>query len=187
MPPPAYDVVPVIFAGEVAVLAGVLVARWRPGHRGAWLLVAMGFVTLLTLLSFSNHALPFTIGGLLVGTQNAVALHLLLALPDGALETRADRVLVGTVYGVTVASKVLPNLFLDCTNPFGLGCPGNLLAVGDDPDLVGAAGSRMGGSRCGGRGTGRSPVGGPVVGVGADASPGVVGALSGRRADARPH
>ena len=136
VPPPAYDVVPVIFAGGVSVLAGVLVGRWRPGHHGAWLLVATGVVTMLTLLSFSNRALPFTIGGLLVGTQNAVALHLLLTLPDGRLETRLDRALVAIVYGVTVASKVLPNLFLDCTNAFGLGCPGNLLAVRDDPDLV---------------------------------------------------
>ena len=136
VPPPAYDVVPVIFAGGLAVLAGVLVARWRPGHGGAWLLVAMGLITMLTLLSFSNHALPFTIGGLLVGAQNAVALHLLLTLPDGRLETRGDRALVALVYGVTVASKVLPNLFFDCTNAFGLGCPGNLLAVRADPDLV---------------------------------------------------
>lgn len=136
VPPPAHDVVPVIFAGAVAVLAGVLVGRWRPGHRGAWLLVAMGLVTMLTLLSFANHPLPFTIGGLLLGTQYAVALHLLLALPNGQVETRLDRVLVAVVYGVTVASTVLPNLFFDCTNPFGLGCPGNLLAVRDDPDLV---------------------------------------------------
>ncbi len=136
VPPPAYDVVPVLFAGGIAVLAGVLVGRWRPGHGGAWLLVAMGLVTMLTLLSFSTEALPFTVGGLLVGTQYAVALHLLLALPDGRLATRLDGALVAVAYVVTVASKVLPNLFLECTNPFGLGCPGNLLAVRDDPDLV---------------------------------------------------
>ncbi len=136
VPPPAYDVVPVLFAGGVAVLAGVLVGRWRPGNPSAWLLVAMGLVTMLALLAFSNHALPFTVGGLLAGTQIAVALQLLLALPDGHLETGLDRSLVALVYGTTVASKVLPNLFLDCTNPFGWGCPGNALLVRDDPDLV---------------------------------------------------
>ena len=136
VPPPAYDVVPVLFAGCVAVLAGVLVGRWRPGHRAAWLLVTIGMLTLLTLLMFSNRALPFTIGGLLAGAQLAVALHLMLSLPDGRLDMRVDQMLVGLVYAVTVASKVLPNLFLDCTNPFGFGCPGNLLLVRDEPEFV---------------------------------------------------
>jgi signal transduction histidine kinase len=96
----------------------------------------MGLITMLTLLGFSNHTLPFTVGGLLAGTQNAVALHLLLSLPDGQPQTRLDRSLVALVYAVTVGSKVLPNLFFDCTNPFGFGCPGNLLMVRDAPDLV---------------------------------------------------
>ncbi len=87
VPPPANDVVQVLFAGGVAVVAGVLVGRWRAGRRTAWQLVAMGLITMLTLLAFSNRALPFTLGGLLAGTQIAVALHLLLCLPDGELET----------------------------------------------------------------------------------------------------
>ena len=136
VPPPANEVVPVLFAGGVAVVAGVLVGRWRAGRRTAWQLVAMGLITMLTLLAFSNRALPFTVGALLAGTQIAVALHLLLCLPDGELETRLDRLLVALVYAVTAASKLLPNLFLDCTDPFGFGCPGNLLLVRDDPDLV---------------------------------------------------
>ncbi len=136
VPPPAYDVVPVLFAGGVAVLSGVLVGRWRPGHPGAWLLIAVGLLTLLTLLAFSNHAVLFTTGGLLAGTQVAPALHLLLALPDGGLEARMDRALVALGYGVAVASSVVPNLFLACSDPFGFGCPGNLVMVRDDPDLV---------------------------------------------------
>lgn len=136
VPPPAYEVVPVLFAGGVAMLGGVLVGRWRPGHGGAWLLVAIGLVTMLSLLGFSNLPLLFTVGGLLAGTQVAVVLHLMLALPEGRLERRTDRVLVGVVYAVTVASTVMPNLFLDCANAFGFGCPGNLLLIRDDPGLV---------------------------------------------------
>ncbi len=136
VPPPAYEVVPVLFAGAATAIGGVLVGRWRPGNRIAWMLVAIGLLMAVSLLAYANHAIPFTVGGVIAGTYYAVVIHLLLALPEGRLATRADRVLVGLAYADAAASSVTPNLFFRCTNPFGLGCPGNLLLVRDDPVLV---------------------------------------------------
>jgi signal transduction histidine kinase len=135
-PAPADEIVLELFAGAVAVTAGVLVGRWRPGNGMAWLLVAAGAVILGGLLEWSNLALLFTVGGLLGGLEYGVLAHLLVSLPDGRLGTRVDRWIVGGFYLLVVASSVVPNLFFECRGAFALGCPGNLLVVRDDPVLV---------------------------------------------------
>jgi signal transduction histidine kinase len=132
-PAPAEEVVLDVFAGCAAVVAGVLVGRWRAGNPNAWLLVAAGAVVLGGVLEWSNVAVLFTLGGVLGGVEYAVIAHLLVALPDGRLTRPADRRLVALGYLVAAATSVVPNLFFECRGAFAVGCPGNLLLVRDDP------------------------------------------------------
>jgi signal transduction histidine kinase len=134
-PAPADQVVLDLFAGTVAIGAGVLIGRWRPGNRTAWLLVVAGFLILAGLLAWANRPLLFTVGGLVSGTELAVIAHLLLSLPDGRLTERLDRILAGVFYTLAVLSSVIPNLFFECRGAFLTGCPGNLLLVRDDVAL----------------------------------------------------
>ncbi len=131
------EIVPRMYVGALCIGAGVLVGRWRPGNNTSWLLVVAGALLLMRLLSWSNHPLLFTLGGVTSGLDYAILAHLALALPDGRLSTALDRTLTIGGYLLTVASGVLPNLFFQCQSRFGFGCPGNLLLVRDDPIAVG--------------------------------------------------
>jgi signal transduction histidine kinase len=135
-PPPADAVVVQLFAGSVTAYAGVLLGRWVPSNRTGWLLVAVGLVSLASGLQWAMQPLLFTLGGVVGGAHYAVIVHLLLALPDGRLSTRADRLLVWSVYALTLLSGIVPNLFFECRSALLTGCPGNLLLVRDDPALV---------------------------------------------------
>jgi signal transduction histidine kinase len=135
-PPPADAAVVDLFAGSVTAYAGVLLGRWVPSNRTGWLLVAVGWVSLASGLEWAMHPLVFTLGGVVGGAHYAVIVHLLLALPDGRLRSRTDRLLVGSVYALTLLSGIVPNLFFECRSALLTGCPGNLLLVRDDPGLV---------------------------------------------------
>jgi signal transduction histidine kinase len=135
-PPPADAVVVDLFAGSVTAYAGVLLGRWVPSNRTGGLLVAVGWVSLASGLEWAMHPLVFTLGGVVGGAHYAVIVHLLLALPDGRLRSRTDRLLVGSVYALTLLSGIVPNLFFECRSALLTGCPGNLLLVRDDPGLV---------------------------------------------------
>jgi signal transduction histidine kinase len=135
-PPPADVVVVDLFAGGVTAYAGVLLGRWVPSSRTGLLLVAVGWVALASGLEWAMQPLLFTIGGVVGGAHYAVIVHLLLALPDGRLRTRTDRLLTGSVYALTLLSGIVPNLFYECRSALLTGCPGNLLLVRDDPALV---------------------------------------------------
>ncbi len=135
-PPPPDAVVVALFAGGVIAYAGVLLGRWVPSNRTGWLLVAVGWVSLASGLEWAMQPLLFTLGGVIGGAHYAVIVHLLLALPDGRLRNRADRLLVGSVYALTVLSGIVPNLFYECRSALLTGCPGNLLLVRNDPPLL---------------------------------------------------
>jgi signal transduction histidine kinase len=137
-PPIPEEVVLEIAAPSLCVVAGVLVGRWRPHDRTAWWLVLAGALGLLGQLKLSNVAALFTLGSIVDGVHLAVLLHLLLALPDGRLHTKVDRVLVGAVYALALAVAVVPALFRPCADPYGYGCPGNVVLVRPDPVLADA-------------------------------------------------
>jgi signal transduction histidine kinase len=125
-------IVPWMFAALVTVIAGVLVGRWRSGNRTSWLLVLAGWLMLMRLLQWSNNAAAYTLGGVIGGIAVAVLIHVVLALPTGRLPTATDRGLVAVVYTIAATSSIVPNLFHECLNDFGFGCPQNLLVI--DPD-----------------------------------------------------
>ena len=67
----------------------------RPHNRTGQLMVGVGFVWFLGALSFADSSLPYTLGNAVGALSLAVFIHLLFAFPNGHLESRAERVLVG--------------------------------------------------------------------------------------------
>jgi len=111
------------------VLAGT-VAWWRrPESRFGPLMLAAGFAFFLSALSWSNEAVPFTIGIAFDLVPAALYLHLFLAFPSGRLTRPIERVLVGTAY-FTACGVQLVGLALG-----GFG-PDNVLAVASEPDAA---------------------------------------------------
>jgi signal transduction histidine kinase len=80
-----------------------LVAWWRrPENRFGPLMIAAGFLTLLTCLSSASAELPLTIGQAVDLLPFAVFLHVFLAFPSGRLRGRPERVLVAAAYLIAV-------------------------------------------------------------------------------------
>jgi signal transduction histidine kinase len=114
-----------------------LFAWWKlPDNRVGMLMSATGFVWLLSLVGGSDIPLLFTLGNAIGSVYFAIAVHMLLAAPDGRLHTRRERRLVGAVYAVTllvipIFLFVDPNQTLDCAE-----CPENILLVSENETLA---------------------------------------------------
>jgi signal transduction histidine kinase len=114
-----------------------LFAWWRhPDNRVGMLMAATGFVWLLSLVGGSDIPLLFTLGTAIGSVYFAIAVHMLLAAPDGRLHTRRERRLVAAIYAVTllvipVFLFVDPNQTLDCAE-----CPENILLVAENDTLA---------------------------------------------------
>jgi signal transduction histidine kinase len=98
---------------------------------------ATAYAWYISLFSFTNPPLLFSLGFWLGNLFTIPVIHLALAFPSGRLETAADRVLVAVGY-VTVTIGFLPvALFME---PSGLGCtdcPENLFLVDSKPSFAG--------------------------------------------------
>jgi signal transduction histidine kinase len=104
------------------ILAG-LVAWWRrPQSRFGPLMVAAGFVMLLSGLQWANAAVPYTVGLFFDLAPVVLFLHVFLAFPGGRLERRGERVLVAAGYATAFGLQLVKMLL-------GYGGPDNLLAV----------------------------------------------------------
>ena len=104
------------------ILAG-LIAWWRrPESRFGPLMVAAGFVMLLSGLQWANVAVPYTVGLFFDLAPVILFLHVFLAFPGGRLERCVDWLLVAAGY-VTALGLQLVKMLL------GYGGPDNLLAV----------------------------------------------------------
>src|SRR4051794_186352 len=114
-------------------ILGGLVAWWRrPDSRFGVLMIAAGFANFASSLSWSDSALPFTIGQACDLLPAALLLHAFLAFPTGRLERRPERWLVMAAYAVALLE--LGRLLLG-----GFG-PDNLLAAVSAPDAARALG-----------------------------------------------
>jgi signal transduction histidine kinase len=116
-----------VFADAVWIACG-LVALWRRPHNAVGpLVLALGFVDMISLTSW-NEALPSTVVGLVSAFVLPLVVHLFLAFPSGRLATRPQRVLVAVGYG---AAAVLGPLGAITSGPATdcPACPPNLLRV----------------------------------------------------------
>jgi signal transduction histidine kinase len=119
--------------------AGVGLFAWyrRPDNRVGVLMYATAYAWYVSLFSFTQPPLLFSIGFWLGNLFTAPVIHLALAFPSGRLEKATDRVLVAVIY-LTVTIGVLPvALFME---PSGMGCtecPENLFLVESKPSFAG--------------------------------------------------
>ena len=141
----SWDSIVVAIVAGLTMLGAGLIAWLRQPANGIWrLMVASYFAGLLWELSFIPTSMFWTLSMLLVNLGEAIFAHLLLAFPSGRLQSVAERLLVGFIYGYSVGIPLLAGLF---SKP-GYVCPGycpqNLLVVWPNnqvADTIGRVGS----------------------------------------------
>jgi signal transduction histidine kinase len=110
------------------VLCGLFAWHRKPESRFGPLMIAAGFVTVLSSISAANSNLVSTVGKAFDLVPFAVFMHVFLAFPTGTLRSRGERLLVGATYAV--ASLNVVGLMLGGFDP------GNAFAVIDAPGLA---------------------------------------------------
>jgi signal transduction histidine kinase len=112
-----------------------LYAWWRrPDNRFGVLMTAVGFAYFLSVLSAADASLLFTIGVLLSSVYLAVFVHMLLAYPDGRIDSpRLRKVLAG---GYTLALiGPAPILMFGDIDKTGCDCPDSAIFIADKHTL----------------------------------------------------
>ena len=108
------------------VLCGLIAWLRRPASRFGPLMIAAGFVSFLTDLSWTSSDVPFTIGQALDLLPPVLFLHVFLAYPSGRLRAWFERALVVTAYATAIGFQVVRmslggfgphNLFEIASNP----------------------------------------------------------------------
>jgi signal transduction histidine kinase len=134
---------PGLWAGATLLIGwsfvGVGLFAWarRPDNRVGMLMAGTGFAWLVAALGLSDLPLVFTIGQVLGAIYFVVAIHLLLAFPDGVLETRGERRIVTVGYVLTTVCILPAWLFLDPATSFDCeDCPENVLLIEGNDDVV---------------------------------------------------
>jgi signal transduction histidine kinase len=129
--------------GAVWIAAGLIAWAKRPKNRTGALMTAVGFLFLVTHLSW-GAPLPFTLVVLVETWGIAVAIHLVVAFPSGRLSTRFERVVVAAAYLSWVVGNGIWLLFWNPVESGCADCPRNLLLLQSDSgisegmELVGA-------------------------------------------------
>jgi signal transduction histidine kinase len=118
-----------LVAGWGFVGAGLFAWDRRPGNKTGLLLTAIGFTWFFRALMASNSSILFTIGALGSNLPFAILIHLLVTFPSGRLETRLQRVLVGTAYFITTVMQAIWILFADPAREGCDGCPENAVMI----------------------------------------------------------
>jgi signal transduction histidine kinase len=108
------------------IISGVVACWRRPDSRLGPLMIAAGFVTFLSTLSWTNADVPHTIGQAADLLPAAVFLHVFLAYPSGRLERGFERALVAAAYVTAVGLEFVGMLL----GGFG---PDNMLEVTKEP------------------------------------------------------
>lgn len=113
------------------VLCGLIAWLRRPASRFGPLMIAAGFVSFLTDLSWTSSDVPFTIGQALDLLPPVLFLHVFLAYPSGRLRARFERALVVTAYATAIGFQAVRMSF----GGFG---PHNLFELASNPGAASA-------------------------------------------------
>ena len=102
----------------------------RPGNNIGPLMTAIGFAWFFVAMTFSDNEVVFSIG--IVGNTLAYAIliHLLLCFPDGKLEGRLNKWVVGLTYFITTALQAIRFVVTVPANDGCEGCPENPVLIG---------------------------------------------------------
>ena len=111
------------------VISGAIAWWRRPDSRFGPLMVAAGFTFFLSILSWSNAAVPYTIGIFFDLVPASIYIHVYLAFPSGRLERRIERWVVTLAYAVALGPQLVGLLL----GGFG---PDDAIAVWDEPDAA---------------------------------------------------
>src|SRR5687767_8357746 len=119
-----------LFLGWSFIGAG-LYAWWRrPDNRFGVLMTAVGFAFFLGSLTAADASWLFTIGVVLSNLYLAVFVHMLLAYPDGRIDSLRLRKILALGYALALAGP-LPTLMLADLQEEGCdGCPDSAIGLG---------------------------------------------------------
>jgi hypothetical protein len=121
--------------GWAFIGTGIFAWLRRPENRFGALMTAVGFSACLGALRVSTDPWVFIDGLLFIALPYAVLFHVLPAFPSGALESRAEGLLVVAMYVSAAVVHPIQVLFQDTARQ---GLPENPLLVAGKPDLVSA-------------------------------------------------
>jgi PAS domain S-box-containing protein len=121
-----------LLGGWSFIAAGLIARTRQPLNRTGLLLIAVGFWWLVGSLVSSNDSALWTLGVAVSAIAAGFLVHLLLAYPSGRLESRWERGVVATGYGLVVLGN-LPFLLLDPTPIKGCDdCPTSVVLVSEN-------------------------------------------------------
>jgi signal transduction histidine kinase len=122
-----------LFVGWSFVGTGLFAWWRRPESRFGLLMAAVGFAWFLGALVSADDPWLFTAGVLLANLHAAVFAHMLLAYPDGRLQTVGVRRLVAAAYVLAILGP-LPYLLFGTNADLDCACPRSpLFITGDGP------------------------------------------------------
>src|ERR1044072_5945739 len=111
------------------VISGAIAWWRRPDSRFGPLMVVAGFTFFLSVLSWSNAAVPYTVGIFFDLVPAAIYIHVYLAFPTGRLDRPIDRATVGLAYFVALGVQFVGLLM----GGFG---EGDAITVWNEPDAA---------------------------------------------------
>jgi len=136
-----------LFIGWSFIGAGLFAWWRRPDNRFGVLMTAVGFAYFLSVLTASDSSLLYTLGVLFSSLYVAVFVHMLLAYPDGRIDSPQLRKVLAVGYPLSIVGPGITMLFAD---PSQLGGgddePESAIRLGTDPvvfDILDAATSAL--------------------------------------------
>jgi signal transduction histidine kinase len=124
-----------LFLGWSFIGAG-LIAWWRrPDNRFGVLMTAVGFAFFLGSLTAADGSWLFTIGVLLSSVYLAVFVHMLLAYPDGRVDSPRLRKVLGIGYVLAVVGPLPTLMFADLAEEGCDDCPPSAISLGENDVL----------------------------------------------------
>jgi signal transduction histidine kinase len=118
---------------------GVGLFAWarRPDNRLGMLTAATGFAWLLAGLGLSDIPLLFALGNAFGALYLATAIHMLLAAPDGRLQTLGERRIIAAAYVLTAAVVPAMMVLIDPARDYACAdCPANPLLIWSNEKVV---------------------------------------------------
>jgi signal transduction histidine kinase len=124
-----------LFLGWSFIGAGLFAWWRRPDNRFGVLMTAVGFAFFLGSLTAADGSWLFTIGVLLSNIYLAVFVHMLLAYPDGRIDSPRVRKVLAAGYTLAVIGPLPTLMFADLESEGCVDCPDSAISLGVDDVL----------------------------------------------------
>jgi signal transduction histidine kinase len=121
-----------LFLGWSFIGAGLFAWWRRPDSRFGVLMTGVGFAFFLGVLTAADSDWLFTIGVAFSSLYVAVFVHMLLAYPDGRIDSRRLRQVLAGGYALSILAPVLALMF-GTPSQLGIEGPDSAISLGTDP------------------------------------------------------